>query len=115
MWNSSRGVIEFALALSEAHELSADEVCELLRVRITAQRSELSELERRMSWALERAIPSVYWINAPYTATMLRAEVAHVETLITDIESGALVWHVPGARAPLHEAAATPPVVPSTA
>ncbi|MBF4563615.1 PadR family transcriptional regulator [Plantibacter sp. VKM Ac-2876] len=101
---------EFGLALSEAHELDAEEVRMLLETRILRQRAELADLERRMTWALEREIPRVYWMNVPYSAAMLRAEIAHLESLLAEIADGALVWHVPGTRAPLHEQAATPPV-----
>lgn len=101
---------EFGLALSEAHELDAEEVRMLLETRILRQRAELADLERRMTWALEREIPRAYWMNVPYSAAMLRAEIAHLESLLAEIADGALVWHVPGTRAPLHEQAATPPV-----
>lgn len=100
---------ELGLALSEAHELSADEVCRLLETRILRQRAELADLERRMVWATELEVPRVYWLNVPYTADALRAEVVHLERLIAEIAGGSMPWHVPGARAPLHEAAATPP------
>ncbi|MET3508947.1 PadR family transcriptional regulator [Plantibacter sp. MCCC 1A11337] len=101
---------ELGLALSEAHELGAEEVRMLLETRILRQQAELADLDRRMTWALERGIPRVYWINVPYSAAMVRAEIAHLESLLAEIADGALAWHVPGTRAPLHEQAATPPV-----
>ncbi len=101
---------ELGLALSEAHELGADEVRMLLETRVLRQRAELADLERRVAWAIERGIPRVYWINVPYSSAMLRAEIAHLESLLAEIADGTLTWHVPGARAPLHEQAATPPV-----
>ncbi|MGK9149086.1 PadR family transcriptional regulator [Plantibacter flavus] len=100
---------ELGLALSEAHELGAEEVRLLLETRILRQRAELADIDRRMTWAIDREIPRVYWINVPYTADMLRAEIAHLESLVDEITSGTLAWHVPGTRAPLHEQAATPP------
>lgn len=100
---------ELGLALSEAHELGADEVRDLLETRLLRQRAELRDIERRMAWALDRGVPRVYWINVPYTADMLLAEIAHLESLLDEITSGSLPWHVPGTRAPLHEQAATPP------
>lgn len=100
---------ELGLALSEAHELGAQEVQLLLETRIRHRRAELAELDRRTAWALEREIPRVYWINVPYTAAMLRAEIDHLESLLAELASGALTWHVPGARAPLDEPSATPP------
>ncbi|WP_240773540.1 PadR family transcriptional regulator [Plantibacter sp. M259] len=100
---------EFGLALSEVHELGADEVRMLLETRILRQRAELADLDRRTAWALERRIPRVYWMNVPYSAAMVRAEIAHLQSLLAEIADGSLAWHVAGTRAPLHEQAATPP------
>ncbi|WP_285024784.1 PadR family transcriptional regulator [Plantibacter sp. ME-Dv--P-122b] len=100
---------EFGLALSEAHELGADEVRMLLETRILRQRAELADLERRMAWALEREVPRVYLMNVPYSAAMVRAEITHLESLLGEIADGTLAWHVSGTRAPHHEHEATSP------
>lgn len=90
---------EFALAISEAHNLQRGQACDLLRERVVALRAQLDELDDIKRGVAERGVPRIYWINADYTSAMTTAEIHWIETTVAEIESGELPWHDPAWKA----------------
>lgn len=86
---------EFALAMAEAHNLTREVVCELLRERLVARRREIAETDARVADVVLRNVPRVYWMNVGYTQALAHAEVEWTESLLAEIESGELPWHDP--------------------
>ncbi|MEU8898521.1 PadR family transcriptional regulator [Nocardia sp. NPDC048505] len=83
---------DFPVAMAEAHNLPSHCVVELLRERLGHLTADLEDLALMGTWAERRAVPRRYWIVLQYLQSTLGAEVAWIETLIDDLESGALEW-----------------------
>lgn len=83
---------EFALAVSEAHNLSRAQVIACLRTRVQTLHGDDEYLaERRRVHAVD-TVPRLYWLNIDYDSAMRSAEVAWLQRTIADLESGALPW-----------------------
>ena len=83
---------KFPLAIGEAHNLPLPTLLRLLRTRLAAL---AVEKERGMSDFAEvraKGVPARYLLDAPYLVAMHEAEVAWLEQLIADLESGAIDW-----------------------
>jgi len=83
---------KFPLAIGEAHNLPLPTLLRLLRTRLAAL---AVEKERGMSDFAEvraKGVPARYLLDAPYLIAMHEAEVAWLEQLIADLESGAIDW-----------------------
>lgn len=87
----------FPLALGESHHLPRHEVAALLGARVALLHAELAEIERLMTAASATGIPRLYWIDADYRATLLRAEISWLTATVAEIETGALPWLDSGA------------------
>ena len=92
----------FAQALSEAHNLPAAEVIELLDVRREALEKELAVLEADRKLALAREVARRYWIDVGYQQHLLRAELDWLQRLCSDLHEGSLPWmdKPPGSTVP---------------
>ncbi|AIY01755.1 Transcriptional regulator, PadR family [Arthrobacter sp. PAMC 25486] len=82
----------FPQALSEAHNLPAAEVIELLAQRVVALGQELAALDADRKLALSRDVPRHFWIDVDYQQHLLRAELAWIETLRAQLDDGSLPW-----------------------
>jgi len=87
----------FPLALGESHNLPLHEVTELLSARVALLQAELAEIERLTAAASAKGVARMYWFDADYRATLLRAEITWLTATVADIASGALPWLDTGA------------------
>ncbi|BDZ45265.1 PadR family transcriptional regulator [Naasia aerilata] len=83
---------EFPLALSQAHNLPAEEAVRLLETRIAAMRESLDALGLSAQHVEARDIPEKYWIEVGYQRAVLRAELDWLEHLLERITTGRLDW-----------------------
>ena len=83
---------EFALAISEAHNLSATQVISCLRTRMQALRDEDEYVATRLAQHAEPNVPRLYWLNVDYDKAIRAAELAWLERIVDEIDSGALPW-----------------------
>ncbi|MFX0575691.1 PadR family transcriptional regulator [Nocardia nepalensis] len=83
----------FPLALAEAHNLPAREVLELLRERVDRLGEDLADVEMMSQWAGLHAVPRRYWIALPYLHATIAAEIAWVNNLISELDSGEMEWN----------------------
>lgn len=86
---------QFPLALAEAHNLAAADVCRLLRARIAAVEADLDELDavRAVHVAADR--PRVFWFGLDYLRALAATELDWMAALVAEIESGELPWLTP--------------------
>ncbi|MDJ0312890.1 PadR family transcriptional regulator [Arthrobacter sp. H35-D1] len=82
----------FTQALSEAHNLPAAEVIELLETRSETLEKELAVLEADRKLALAREAPRQYWIDVGYREHQLTAELDWLQRFCGDLDSGSLPW-----------------------
>jgi DNA-binding PadR family transcriptional regulator len=88
---------EFPAALAFLPVLHPDQVHDLLAARVTACEDRLAALES----AAPPGLPRLFLIEDEYRATMLRAELQWLRTVVADLESGALTWNEDMIRATL--------------
>lgn len=82
----------FPQALSEAHNLPAAVVIELLAQRVVALERELAALETDRLLALSREAPRQFWIDVEYQQHQLRAELAWIKSFSAQVDCGSLPW-----------------------
>lgn len=82
----------FPQALSEAHNLPAAEVIELLQQRTAILEGELLALETDRDLALSRDVPRRFWIDVGYQQHQLRAELQWIAALAAELHNGELPW-----------------------
>ena len=80
------------LALAEAHTLGRDEVVALLDERLTAMRSELSELRAAMSEALAQGHPEMFLLDVGCRQAVLDGQIGWLERLRVRLATGELMW-----------------------
>ncbi|WP_433200018.1 PadR family transcriptional regulator [Nocardia sp. CA-107356] len=90
--NPAREYPVFPVALAEAHNLPAQEVLMLLRERVQRLGHDLADVEMMSQWAGLHAVPRRYWIVLPYLHSTIAAEVAWVNNLISELDSGEMEW-----------------------
>jgi len=83
---------EFPLAISQAHNLPKKTVIDLLKRRYVRMGSELDAVAASFNAVEEKKIARKYWLDLTYQRALLDAELAWIERLIADIESGAIDW-----------------------
>jgi DNA-binding PadR family transcriptional regulator len=83
---------EFPLAIAEAHNLSQPVLIELLGRRRVRLVSELETLRGGYSDVSAKSIPKKYWIDITYQQAMVNAELAWIDSLVTDLGSGEIDW-----------------------
>ena len=83
---------EFPLAISEAHNLPIATVLRLLHNRLLLMRTDLAFVEAGLEDVRAKQIDRRFWINIEYTKAVAEVEIAWVEQLVADLESGNLPW-----------------------
>ena len=84
---------KFPLAIGEAHNFPLPKVITLLRTRLAALATEREQAMRDLEAVRAKGVPEVYWLDGPYLIAMHDAEVAWLEKLIVDLESGVIDWN----------------------
>ena len=70
--------------------LPPDDVLELLRHRATALQIRLAQSEATTALAQEHGLPRLFMLESEYGDALLRAEIAFVQNLVTDLENNKL-------------------------
>lgn len=83
----------FPFAISEAHNLPADQVTSLLRQRLSALRGTLAELDDGISSVSGRDLPWAYWLHLEYLRDQYLTQIHWIESALADIAAGR--FHVP--------------------
>lgn len=83
---------EFPLGISQAHNLPKRTVIDLLNRRLTRLRSELDGVAARYKEVTDRKIDRKFWLDLTYSRAVFEAELAWIENLIAEVESGAIDW-----------------------
>jgi DNA-binding PadR family transcriptional regulator len=83
---------EFPLGLGEAHNLPVETVVALLRKRVDLLRADIVVLDQAIQSIRAKGLPAKYWIDVRYLRTMAQADVAALDELIDDLDSGAISW-----------------------
>lgn len=83
---------EFPLAIAEAHNLSQGVLVELLGRRRLRLLSELETLKGGYSDVVAKEVPKKYWIDITYQKAIVNAEIAWIDGLVKDLNSGELDW-----------------------
>ncbi|MFD0365554.1 PadR family transcriptional regulator [Nocardia sp. GCM10030253] len=82
----------FPVALAEAHNLPKADVLALLRERVEHLEHDQADNEAMDRWAGMHAVPRRYWIVLPYLRATIAAEIAWINDLITELDSGEMEW-----------------------
>ena len=85
----------FPQAVAEAHNLPACVVLELLGKRVATLDAHLFELETDAHTAHAGGVEQRYWMDVLYQQAMVRAELAWIRQLCSDITTGTLRWQSP--------------------
>ena len=82
----------FPVALSEAHNLQADDAVLRTRRRIAQIEERLAELDASLEETRRRGVPEAYWVGVSYMRHQLAAEREWLTTFTNRIESKDLEW-----------------------
>jgi DNA-binding PadR family transcriptional regulator len=82
----------FPMAIGEAHNLPLATVIQLIRTRLAALAVDREEGMSEYTEVQAKGVPTRYLLDAPYLLAMHDAEVAWLEKLVADLESGAIDW-----------------------
>ncbi|MGU3435767.1 PadR family transcriptional regulator [Actinomycetes bacterium M1A6_2h] len=91
---------QFTLALSEAHNLSAEAASALLKNRIELLQKDLDDL---LLIAESVVSKRVYYVGLEYTIAMRTAELSWLRGFVLDIDTGSLDWQPHNLSAALKE------------
>ena len=83
---------EFPLGIGQAHNLSKEMFIELLGRRRMGLLSDLEMLKGGYSDVTAKNVPPKYWLDITYQQAMVNAEIAWLDGVVTDLESGQLDW-----------------------
>ena len=83
---------KFPLAIGEAHNLPLPKVIQLLRTRLAALAVDREQGAAEFADAQAKGVPARLLLDGPYLFAMHDAEVAWLEQLIADLESGVIDW-----------------------
>jgi DNA-binding PadR family transcriptional regulator len=83
---------EFPLGLGEAHNLPVETVIALLRKRVALIRADTGVLDGAIADLTQRGVPAKYWLDVRYQRAITATEADVLETLIADLQSGAVLW-----------------------
>jgi DNA-binding PadR family transcriptional regulator len=88
---------QFETALSFLPALAPEDAIGQLRLRVQALHLELARSQATRELVQKMRLPRLFWIEDEFRVTQREAELAFVERLVDDIESGALegldFWH----------------------
>ncbi|MQY19928.1 PadR family transcriptional regulator [Nocardia macrotermitis] len=82
----------FPLAVSEAHNLPAAEVIELITERIGWLHNDIAELDALMKWLPTNRVPRRYWMVIEYIHGQTTAELTWLRRIIAELQDGTLEW-----------------------
>jgi DNA-binding PadR family transcriptional regulator len=82
----------FPLAVTEAHNLPADEVIALLTERIRWLDNDIVELDALHGWATTHQVPRRYWMVIELLRAQTDTEAAWLRGIVSDIRDGSLPW-----------------------
>ncbi|TCN40296.1 DNA-binding PadR family transcriptional regulator [Kribbella orskensis] len=82
----------FPVALSEAHNLPADETVRVLNRRLELLRKQVDEIEATIERVRTEDVEEAYWFVADYLRTQAVAERDWLQTIVNRIESKDLPW-----------------------
>jgi DNA-binding PadR family transcriptional regulator len=83
---------KFPLAIGQAHNLPLNRVIRLLQTRLAALAAEREQGTRDHEAVKAKGVPARYLLDAPYLLAMHDAQIAWLEHLIADLESGVIDW-----------------------
>ena len=86
---------EFTVAMGEAHNLPKDKVLAALRERLAVIDSDRARGEQLMERVAERELPRRFILGGEFALNRARADIAWLNAVIEDIESGLLSWDAP--------------------
>lgn len=82
----------FPMAVSEAYNLPAGVVIELLDRRLIGLREQLDFLSAAQERVRAQQVDRKYWIDMEYQQVMLRAETGWIRSLQEELGTGQLTW-----------------------
>jgi len=82
----------FPLAISEAYNLPAGVVVELLDRRLEALQEQLGYLDTGEDLLRKKDVERKYWIDVQYQQSMLRTEIGWIRGLQDQLSTGELPW-----------------------
>jgi DNA-binding PadR family transcriptional regulator len=82
----------FPLAVSEAYNLPAGVVTELLEQRLSDLGGQLKFLTEAQERVRAKGVDRKYWIDMEYQQTMLSAEIGWIRSLQDQLATGQLAW-----------------------
>lgn len=82
----------FPLAISEAYNLPAGVVVELLDRRLEALQQQLDFLDSGEELLRKKGVERKYWVDVQYQQNMLRTEAAWIRSLQDELSNGELPW-----------------------
>ncbi|MFC5261173.1 PadR family transcriptional regulator [Kribbella qitaiheensis] len=82
----------FPVALSEAHNLPADETVRVLNRRLELLQKQVDEIEATIERVRTEDVEEAYWFVADYLRTQAVAERDWLQTIVNRIESKDLPW-----------------------
>lgn len=82
----------FPVALSEAHNLPADETVRVLNRRLELLQKQVDEIEATIERIRTEDVQEAYWFVADYLRTQAVAERDWLQTIVNRIESKDLPW-----------------------
>jgi DNA-binding PadR family transcriptional regulator len=82
----------FPVALSEAHNLPADETVRVLNRRLELLQEQVDEIEATIERVRTEDVEEAYWFVADYLRTQAVAERDWLQTIVNRIESKDLPW-----------------------
>ncbi|UFS58914.1 PadR family transcriptional regulator [Subtercola endophyticus] len=83
---------EFELAISEAHNLPRATVIQLLSVRLTRLREQLSVVRDLISQKSAQGALKLFYLHGSHREALLTTEIAWIEQLVADLTSHDIVW-----------------------
>ena len=83
----------FPFAVSEAHNLPADQVTDLLDQRLSVLRGNLAEIDDGIAAVGAKDLPWAYWLHLEYLRHQYLAQIHWIESALADIAAGR--FHVP--------------------
>ncbi|GGF29878.1 PadR family transcriptional regulator [Subtercola lobariae] len=83
---------EFELAISEAHNLPRATVIQLLTLRLTELRGQLSVVRDIISQKKEEGALRLFWLHGSHREALLITEIAWIEQLVADLTAHRLEW-----------------------
>lgn len=83
---------EFPLGLGEAHNLPVETVIALLRKRVGLLRADILVLDQAIQTIRAKRLPAKYWMDVRYLRATAEADIAALDDLIDDLDSGAISW-----------------------